>query len=76
MVESNKETIESTETKSKDLSIKECLNPLPSNCFPLVHQVAGHFYGKGRTKLGTCLLLRLSKFLNKAFKVYCKHRTA
>lgn len=25
---------------------------LPSNCFPLVHQVAGHFYGKGRTKLG------------------------
>ena len=27
-------------------------NSLPSNCLPLVHQVAGHFYGKGRTKLG------------------------
>jgi hypothetical protein len=25
---------------------------LPTNCLPLAHQVAGHFYGKGRTKLG------------------------
>ena len=25
---------------------------LPVNCLPLTHQVAGHFYGKGRTKLG------------------------
>jgi 1D-myo-inositol-tetrakisphosphate 5-kinase/inositol-polyphosphate multikinase len=25
---------------------------LPNNCLPLSHQVAGHFYGKGRTKLG------------------------
>lgn len=26
---------------------------LPVNCLPLTHQVAGHFFGKGRTKLGT-----------------------
>lgn len=25
---------------------------LPKNCLPLIHQVAGHFFGKGRTKLG------------------------
>jgi hypothetical protein len=25
---------------------------LPTNCFPLTHQVAGHFFGKGKTKLG------------------------
>lgn len=25
---------------------------LPKNCLPLHHQVAGHFFGKGRTKLG------------------------
>lgn len=25
---------------------------LPQNCLPLHHQVAGHFFGKGRTKLG------------------------
>ena len=25
---------------------------LPQNCCPLSHQVAGHFFGKGRTKLG------------------------
>lgn len=25
---------------------------LPKNCLPLMHQVAGHFFGKGRTKLG------------------------
>lgn len=25
---------------------------LPTDCLPLTHQVAGHFYGKGRTKLG------------------------
>ncbi|RNA43850.1 inositol polyphosphate multikinase [Brachionus plicatilis] len=52
MVESSVETIESTERKSQDLTLKECMDPLPNNCFPLVHQVAGHFYGKGRTKLG------------------------
>jgi hypothetical protein len=26
---------------------------LPTNCLPLYHQVAGHFFGKGRTKLGS-----------------------
>ena len=25
---------------------------LPDDCLPLAHQVAGHFYGKGKTKLG------------------------
>ena len=30
----------------------ENVQALPSNCMPLVHQVAGHFFGKGRTKLG------------------------
>lgn len=33
---------------------KEKLLPsLPLNCQPLSHQVAGHFYGKGKSKLGT-----------------------
>ncbi len=29
---------------------------IPINCTPLTHQVAGHFYGKGRTKLGFYLI--------------------
>ncbi len=31
--------------------VTECVS-LPMNCCPLSHQVAGHFYGQGRTKLG------------------------
>ena len=28
---------------------------LPLNCLPLSHQVAGHFYEKGKAKLGSIL---------------------
>lgn len=35
------------------MNSNEAINQLlPKNCLPLVHQVAGHFFGKGRTKLG------------------------
>jgi hypothetical protein len=33
-------------------SSDEATSVLPLNCLPLTHQVAGHFYGKGRTRLG------------------------
>jgi hypothetical protein len=46
MVE-NKDTKPSAEESSH--------TDLPLNSVPLVHQVAGHFYGKGRTKLGNFL---------------------
>lgn len=65
MVESSVEKKENTE-KSRDLTLKECLYPLPNNCFPLVHQVAGHFHGKGRTKLGTRAMF--NNLLNKLIK--------
>ena len=35
----------------------EKVQALPSNCMPLAHQVAGHFFGKGRTKQGVYLNL-------------------
>lgn len=41
-----------TTTTTNSGSSSDVLSTLPSNCFPLTHQVAGHFYGKGRTKLG------------------------
>jgi hypothetical protein len=40
---------------STNTSLTEDSTPaisLPNDCLPLTHQVAGHFYGKGRTKLG------------------------
>ena len=52
MVESSVESNEQTGTKSNEINPKELHTYLPTNCFPLTHQVAGHFYGKGRTKLG------------------------
>ncbi|CAF0933666.1 unnamed protein product [Brachionus calyciflorus] len=53
MVESSiVESTENNDRKIKDINPKDCHLPLPNNCFPLAHQVAGHFYGKGRTKLG------------------------
>jgi hypothetical protein len=39
---------------------------LPLNCLPLSHQVAGHFYEKGKAKLGSILYI-LSSFKNKEF---------
>lgn len=45
MVENDMEPCEQSNTLND-------LKTLPLNCCPLVHQVAGHFYGKGRTKLG------------------------
>ena len=47
MVLSDDECIEKNEDEVSSL---ETL--LPINCLPLAHQVAGHFYGKGKTKLG------------------------
>ena len=47
MVENGDENLE---RKEDDVAKLETL--LPSNCLPLAHQVAGHFYGKGKTKLG------------------------
>lgn len=44
MVENGTETNEEKQETAAD--------NLPLNCFPLAHQVAGHFYGKGKTKLG------------------------
>ena len=46
MVENGNECVE----KKEDEVTLDTL--LPSNCLPLSHQVAGHFYGKGKTKLG------------------------
>ena len=45
-----------SENISNESSSNENIN-LPLNCSPLTHQVAGHFYGQGRTKLGSCFLL-------------------
>jgi len=47
MVENGDESIEKKEEQVTTLDTL-----LPSNCLPLAHQVAGHFYGKGKTKLG------------------------
>jgi hypothetical protein len=48
MVESGLDTVEnrSHSNNNSDDSV------LPQNCTPLTHQVAGHFFGKGKTKLG------------------------
>ena len=47
MVESKYSDNVDTESSESNCSVD-----LPENCCPLVHQVAGHFYGQGRTKLG------------------------
>ena len=50
-------TIESSELldggveKLNQTDAADCLG-LPLNCHPLSHQVAGHFFGKGKTKIG------------------------
>ena len=49
MVESKNQT--HNEEKSAEDS-DDTLVEMPLNCAPLSHQVAGHFYGQGRTKLG------------------------
>ena len=38
---------------------EDTVQKLPQNCFPLTHQVAGHFYGKGKRKLGFRLTSRI-----------------
>lgn len=58
MVESGLETVENrshsnnnnNNSNNKDENVDESV--LPHNCMPLAHQVAGHFFGKGKTKLG------------------------
>jgi hypothetical protein len=53
MVENGCENVADNNEKklnTNDLIITEQI--IPSNCLPLSHQVAGHFFGKGRTKLG------------------------
>ena len=53
MVESESLAIENHHVKNNlnTNHLEEKLS-LPKNCSPLVHQVAGHFYGKGKNKLG------------------------
>lgn len=52
MVENGIENLaDDKKNKSNDLIVEQH-QVLPSNCMPLAHQVAGHFFGKGRTKLG------------------------
>jgi hypothetical protein len=46
----NKTTTSYTTTTNNNYN--NDLFELPTNCFPLTHQVAGHFFGKGKTKLG------------------------
>lgn len=41
----------STMTTTSTLESKDVME-MPHNCLPLMHQVAGHFHGRGRTKLG------------------------
>jgi len=54
MVENGNENVtEEKKANSTDTIADQALHQiLPSNCLPLTHQVAGHFFGKGRTKLG------------------------
>jgi hypothetical protein len=49
---------------------KEKLLPsLPLNCQPLSHQVAGHFYGKGKSKLGTIKKFDLNTLFHKLITI-------
>jgi hypothetical protein len=41
--------VENDDNNNDTLNVNKSI---PANCAPLTHQVAGHFYGKGRTKLG------------------------
>ena len=59
---------ETTTTTNNSGSNSDTLSTLPSNCLPLTHQVAGHFYGKGRTKLGI-LILSIKLVINQTFYV-------
>ena len=43
---------------------EEKFQALPLNCMPLSHQVAGHFFGKGRTKLGGYCSFKVVKEMN------------
>jgi 1D-myo-inositol-tetrakisphosphate 5-kinase/inositol-polyphosphate multikinase len=60
MVESGLETIENRSNSNNNHINNNSNNKneivddsvLPHNCMPLAHQVAGHFFGKGKTKLG------------------------
>ena len=53
MVENGTENLTEDKKHNSDHINVDDHQVLPSNCLPLAHQVAGHFYGKGRTKLGT-----------------------
>ena len=44
--------MESFHNKASEENVRHFLLDVPLNCRPLAHQVAGHFFGKGRTKLG------------------------
>lgn len=52
MVENGTVEKETTVTSNKSNGLVVDTSVLPTNCLPLTHQVAGHFFGKGRTKLG------------------------
>ena len=65
MVENGDENIEKKEDEVTALEIL-----LPSNCLPLAHQVAGHFYGKGKTKLGDFVVAHFICFFSIGFETY------
>ena len=46
--------IDETDNKRADEVVTP---PLPKGCTPLIHQVAGHIHGKGKTKAGQFLLI-------------------
>lgn len=67
MVENGNENVtEEKKANSTDIIADQALHQiLPSNCLPLTHQVAGHFFGKGRTKLGKFSAIKLLESLLK-----------
>jgi len=46
----NEKKVNNNNNNTNDIIITEQI--IQSNCLQLSHQVAGHFFGKGRTKLG------------------------
>lgn len=57
----NSSSSPSMSSPTTSAAVSEASSPsFPQNSFPLTHQVAGHFFGKGKTKLGKRLKQRQS----------------
>jgi hypothetical protein len=65
MVENGIENQKSPAAIVTDSSSSATTLALPVDCFPLTHQVAGHFFGKGKTKLGMNRIHDRTDCLNK-----------